>query len=149
MAEMRTILVPVDFSKHAAKALDVAVEFAKAFGAKVYLLHCYKINVGGLSPYGLVIPPNFDQEVRAAASKQLDEWREKVKAENVEAEGLISPMFPSEAIATTASDIGADLIVMGTRGLSGIKHVMLGSVAERTIRIAACPVLTVKASEGD
>ena len=56
----------------------------------------------------------------------------------------LSSMFPSEVIAKTVEEIGADLIVMGTRGLAGIKHVMLGSVAERTIRIAPCPVLTVK-----
>jgi len=52
---------------------------------------------------------------------------------------------PSEAIVMTAKEIGADLIVMGTRGLSGFKHVLLGSVAERTVRLAPCPVMTVHA----
>jgi nucleotide-binding universal stress UspA family protein len=58
-------------------------------------------------------------------------------------------MFPGMTIPATAEEIGADLIVMGTRGLTGLKHVLLGSVAERTIRVAACPVLTVKVAEQD
>ncbi len=55
----------------------------------------------------------------------------------------------AHAIVETAKKVNADLIVMGTRGLSGLKHVMLGSVAERTIRISPCPVLTVKDDSGD
>ena len=62
-------------------------------------------------------------------------------------EQTLTPMLPSEAISSAAQELGADLIVMGTRGLTGLKHVMLGSVAERTIRIAPCPVLTVKAEQ--
>jgi nucleotide-binding universal stress UspA family protein len=64
----------------------------------------------------------------------------------VKAHGHLSPASPSLAIETTVEEVGADLVVMGTRGLSGIKHVVLGSVAERTVRTCPCPVLTVKAS---
>ncbi len=145
MAGFRKILVPVDFSSHASKALETAIELAKVFKAKLHLLHCYQINVGAISPYGLVIPESFDRDIREAATRQIEKWRAKVAVEKVEVEAEVSPIFPSEAIATTAERIGADLIVMGTRGLSGIKHVLLGSVAERTVRIAPCPVLTVKA----
>jgi nucleotide-binding universal stress UspA family protein len=146
MAAFRKILVPVDFSVHSSRALQTAIDLAKAFGSKLYLLHCYQINVGAISPYGLVIPESFDRDIREAATKQLAQWREKVAAEKIEVESEVTPLFPSEAIASTAERIGADLIVMGTRGLSGIKHVMLGSVAERTVRIAPCPVLTLKAT---
>ena len=59
----------------------------------------------------------------------------------------LSPASPTLAIEALVDEVGADLIVMGTRGLSGLKHVMLGSVAERTVRTAKCPVLTVKAKE--
>jgi len=142
----RKILVPIDFSTHSSRALQTAIELAKAFGAKLYLLHCYPINVGAISPYGLVIPESFDRDIREAATKQLAQWREKVTAQDLEVESEVTPLFPSEAIASTAERVGADLIVMGTRGLSGLKHVMLGSVAERTVRIAPCPVLTLKAT---
>ena len=127
---------------------QTGIELAKKFGAKLHLLHCYQIHVGAISPYGIVIPESFDRDIREAATRQLAEWREKAAAQKLEVEAEISPSFPSEAIASTAERIGADLIVMGTRGLSGIKHVMLGSVAERTVRIAPCPVLTLKATDG-
>ncbi len=146
MAGFRKILVPVDFSTHSSRALQLGIELAKTFGAKLHLLHCYQINVGAISPYGVVIPESFDRDIREAASRQLAQWREKVTAQKLEVEAEVSPTFPSEAIASTAERIGADLIVMGTRGLSGIKHVMLGSVAERTLRTAPCPVLTLKAT---
>jgi nucleotide-binding universal stress UspA family protein len=145
MERIERILVPVDFSEHSSKALDTAIGLAKVFGAKITLLHCYQINVGGVSPYGLVIPESLDRDVRDAASGKLAEWRSKVEAAGVEADDLVTPIFPSEAICNQAEEMSADLIVMGTRGLTGVRHVLLGSVAERTIRTAPCPVLTVKA----
>lgn len=145
--QLRKILVPIDFSDHAAKALEAAMDLARRFdGATIHLLHCYPINVGGVSPYGIVIPESFDRECREAAAQQLDQWAEKAKAEGLSVECTVTSRFPSEAIALHAEDISADLIVMGTRGLTGLKHVLLGSVAERTLRIAPCPVLTIKAS---
>jgi len=147
MSRIQKILVPVDFSEHSSKALDLALDMAKAFGARIQLLHCYQINPVGVSPYGIVIPEGFDREIREAAARQVAGWAEKIVAEGVEVEQSLSSMFPSEGIAQAAEEGGADLIVMGTRGLSGFKHVMLGSVAERTIRIAPCPVLTVRAED--
>ncbi len=145
MAQIRTILVPVDFSEHSAHALDMALDVAKAFGgAKLHVLHCYQVQPVGVSPYGIVMPESFDRDIREAASRQLEAWREKAAGAGADVEVHLSSMFPSIAIAETASEVGADLIVMGTRGLSGIKHVLLGSVAERTLRTAPCPVLTVK-----
>ncbi len=87
----------------------------------------------------------WHRRIRNAASQQLQEWQKRIAPEGVEVESTLMGEFPSHAIAVTAEEMGADLIVMGTRGLSGIKHVMLGSVAERTVRIAPCPVMTVKA----
>jgi universal stress protein A len=145
MSQIRTILVPVDFSDHSSQALEMAADVAKAFGgAKLHLLHCYQIQPVGVSPYGIVLPETYDRDIREAASRQLEAWRQKAVAAGVEAEVHLSAMYPSIAISETASEIDADLIVMGTRGLSGIKHVLLGSVAERTLRTAPCPVLTVK-----
>ncbi len=144
MTVAEKILVPVDFSDHSARALEYAVDLAKEFGSSVHLLHCYQINVGGLSPYGIVIPESLDRDVREAASRQLDEWAERVRTAGIEVEVTVTPIFPSEAIANLAERIHVDLIVMGTRGLSGVKHVLLGSVAERTLRHAPCSVLTVK-----
>jgi nucleotide-binding universal stress UspA family protein len=81
--------------------------------------------------------------------QQPRERQEKIEAAGVPAEASASSGFPPQAIVEMADDIGADLIVMGTRGLTGFKHLMLGSVAERTVRSAPCPVLTVKAEEAN
>jgi nucleotide-binding universal stress UspA family protein len=145
--ELRTILVPVDFSEHSARALEVARGLARRFGSKLHLLHSYPIPASGLFPFGLVIPEAFDRDIREAADGQLSRWCDKAAADGIPVERTITPIFPSEAIAQVAEEIGADLIVMGTRGLGGVKHVVLGSVAERTVRTAPCPVLTVKASD--
>jgi universal stress protein A len=149
MKRIEKILVPVDFSEHSARALEMAIDLAKAFGAEIQLLHCYQVQPLSISPYGIVLPEGFDREVRQAAERRVDEWRGKVMLEGIEVGVRLSSRFPSLEISETASEVGADLIVMGTRGLSGIKHVLLGSVAERTLRLAPCPVLTVKASGGE
>jgi nucleotide-binding universal stress UspA family protein len=147
MLPIRNILVPIDFSEHADRALETAVSLAKAFEARVHLLHCYQIHVGGLSPYGLVIPETLERDVRDAAARRLGELRDGVTSQGVAAESTVTPRFPSDAITDHAREINADLIVMGTRGLTGLKHVLLGSVAERILRTAPCPVLTVKAGD--
>jgi nucleotide-binding universal stress UspA family protein len=147
MSRFRKILVPIDFSDHSSAALDVAIDLARTYGATLDLLHCYPIDPGAISPYGIVIPEGFDREIREAAGRELARWADKASASGVPVEQRLSAMFPAEVIARTADEIGADLVVMGTRGLSGLKHVLLGSIAERTLRLAHCPVLVVKAPE--
>jgi nucleotide-binding universal stress UspA family protein len=144
MILFRTILVPVDFSNDSAKALRHATELARRFEAKIHLLHSYPVHIGGIAPYGMVVPESFERDCRDAAAKHLDQWADKVGAEGVPVEATVTPIFACEAIVKVAREIDADLIVMGTRGLTGLKHVLLGSVAERTIRVAPCPVLTVR-----
>jgi nucleotide-binding universal stress UspA family protein len=144
---MQTILVPTDFSSHSDKALDLAKKLATLTGGKIHLLHCYQINVGGVSPYGITMPEEFNRQVRDAAAMQVDELEKNVAADGIAVEAHITPRFPSEAISDLAAELGADLIVMGTRGSTGLKHILLGSVAERTLRIAPCPVLTVKQTD--
>jgi nucleotide-binding universal stress UspA family protein len=144
---MKTLLVPTDFSDHSTRALDAAKEIARLSGGKIHLLHCYQLNVGGVSPYGVTIPDDFNQRIRDAAAAQLAEIEEAVTADGIAVEAHLTPRYPSEAIADLARELGADMIVMGTRGATGLQHILLGSVAERTLRIAPCPVLTVKAGD--
>jgi nucleotide-binding universal stress UspA family protein len=147
MSRFRKILVPIDFSDHSSAALDLAIDLARTHGGALHLLHCYPIDPGAISPYGIVLPEGFDRDVREAAGSQLGSWADKAAAANVPVEQHLSSMFPAEVIARMADELGVDLIVMGTRGLSGLKHVLLGSIAERVLRLAKCPVLTVKAPE--
>ena len=98
-----------------------------------------------LTPYHLALPMSVIEGVRDAAREQLEERREKLASAGVEADARLSEGIAAEAIVAAATDLNADLVVMGTRGHTGLKHVLLGSVAERTVRHAACPVLTLHA----
>ncbi len=139
-----TILVPVDFSDHSARALDTAIELAKEFDARLCLLHCYQMGPGTSSPYSVALSPELEREFRESALRRVRDWAEKAATHGIEATGSAKFSCPSEGIKKQADTLNADLIVMGTRGLTGLKHVFLGSVAERTIRQAPCPVLTVR-----
>lgn len=146
MLAIHRILVPVDFSEHSARALEEAIGLAKRFGAELHLLHCYQIYPAGAVgfPYDVALPESYERAVRESATARLSGWREKAIAQGIRVEQHLSVDFPSHGIVELAEKLPADLIVIGTRGLSGLKHVMLGSVAERTIRHAPCPVLAVK-----
>jgi nucleotide-binding universal stress UspA family protein len=140
------ILVPVDFSDDSQRALDVAIDLAKTFGAELHLLHCYQIHPASVSPYGIVVPETLEHDIRMAALQRLSEWREKAAARGIRVQEHITAHFPSQEIVAASERLDIDLIAMGTRGLTGLKHALLGSVAERTIRNAPCAVLTVKKS---
>ena len=143
--DIRTILLPVDFSEHSAKALDAATGLARSFGARLELLHCYPPSAAVVGHYGVVFPVDLERKVREGAIARLEEWVQKATAVGIDARGTVTAAPPVSGIAEHALETDADLIVMGTRGLSGLKHLLLGSVAERTIRAARCPVLTVHA----
>jgi nucleotide-binding universal stress UspA family protein len=96
----------------------------------------------------VAIPTAFIEEAREAAAAKLDALIRRVATEGVTATSHLSEVPAASAIVDLAEELGADLIVMGTRGHTGLKHVLLGSVAERTLRHAPCSVLTVKASHG-
>ena len=144
---LEQILVPLDFSSHSAAALEHAIDLARHFEAQIHLLHCYSTYIGAMAPYGLAVPENFERECREAAVGQVEQWAQKVRAAGLAVETSVDPAPPAEAIVGVAERIGADLIVMGSRGLTGLKHVLLGSVTERSLRAASCPVLVVK--DGD
>ncbi len=140
---IKRILVPIDFSATSAVAVEYAIEFAKAFDAEIDLLHSYQINPGAIAPYGPVLPDVLFDSLRDAASEQLEKVYDKVRAAGVTAKTHLSNNVPSYAIVDAVEELSCDLIIMGTRGRTGLKHVFLGSVAERTLRHAPCPVLTV------
>jgi nucleotide-binding universal stress UspA family protein len=143
----KRILVPVDFSAHSAAAVERAIEFAKSFDAEIDLIHSYQIQPGSITPYGTVYPENFFEDLHLAASEKLQGVCNQVRAAGVEAKMHLSHEVPSYAIVEAAKQLNSDLIVMATRGTTGLKHVLLGSVAERTVRHAPCPVLTLNHEE--
>jgi universal stress protein A len=144
---IRVILVPVDFSPDSDRALAYAADLASALGAHLHLLHAYHLPPLAAAPYGSSLPQSVWDELRDAARAELEERREKLVGRGLEAQAHLTTGMASEAIREAAAEVGADLIVMGTRGRTGLAHVLLGSVAERTLRTAPCPVLTVKEND--
>jgi nucleotide-binding universal stress UspA family protein len=147
VSRFRILLVPIDFSAHSAAALDAAIELARG-GGRVHLLHAYEVPLGSIPPYGVALPEPLLAQVRDAAARRLEKAAHRVEGAGVACQTHLVHGPPAGAISEAAAAVGADLIVIGTRGLTGFKHVLLGSVAERTIRTAPCPVLTVKAASG-
>ncbi len=148
MAQVRCILVPSDFSAPARKALAHAVEYARTFGARLVLLHvvqpsAYPMrNLASISGF-----PNLRDELRKAIDADMSELRHQVPADlNVSTE--VREGVPHDQILGAAHEHGCDLIVMSTHGHTGLKHALLGSTAERVVRLSACPVLTIRADEG-
>ena len=152
MADYRVIVVPYDFSEHARSALAEAEDLARRLGSDLHLVHVmqspiYLYSFGYAGEVAAVTPPIDMTEIREDALKALKE----VIAE-IDIPGNVEPhIFEGTNVAETlgevAVNLAADLIVMGTHGRTGLAHGFLGSVAERTLRTAPCPVLTVPAHE--
>ena len=142
--EFRRILVPVDFSETSERALDVACDLARAVDGRVELLHVCPVDPR-VYPFGWIVTEGVERDIQAAAEKALEEWRQRAADRGVDTTATVLLGIASETISSVAHDHEADLIVMGTRGRTGLEHVVLGSVAERTLRLAPCPVLTVRA----
>jgi nucleotide-binding universal stress UspA family protein len=141
------ILVPTDFSSAADQALERAAQLARLTGAELHLLHAYELpTMIGAVDVPLALPQEFFDRIREAAQIQLEERVRKLTTGGLTALGHLTQDTPSRAILDSAAKVGSDLIVMGTHGRTGMKHVLLGSVAERTVRLASCPVMTVKAT---
>lgn len=142
--KIETILVALDFSEHADAAVADARDLAKQFGASVHVVHAFQIIHPMVLPYQVEMPDAYIVESRAIATEKLNATIGSLRAEGVEAVPHITDAPAAPAIVRVAEEVGADLIVMGTRGMTGVKHLLLGSVAERTLRLAPCSVLTVK-----
>jgi len=154
MSGYRTFVVPYDFSENARAALRTAVELAEQLGADLQLVHvvqppAYGYGYGGMA--GAVTPPPVDmQEIAAGARHSLEEVAREVNGFSGRIEAhVFEGASVADAIQESAEKLGADLIVMGTHGRTGLAKVALGSVAERTLRGAPCPVLTVPDGEAE
>ena len=139
-----TVLVATDFSTSAAHATDMAIDYAKKLGSKIVLVHAYDLPMPAPTMTGAYsLPPEFMEDAAKAATARVEEAASEVAATGVACEGLAVGGPAAMAIVSEAIDRHADLIVMGTRGLTGLKHVALGSVADKVVRTAPCPVLAV------
>jgi nucleotide-binding universal stress UspA family protein len=144
MNEVSSVLVATDFSKSAQPAVDAAITIAKRFDAQLHVVHALQTPVPIVSPYEVVVPDGSFEQARGAAAASLRSVVEKISSEGLDATTHLTEVPAAAAIVRLAGELDVDLIVVGTRGNTGLKHVLLGSVAERTIRFAPCSVLAVK-----
>jgi len=148
-ARIRTILVPTDFSEGAGRALEWARTLARAFGAKIVLLHVVDLAVewtpvGGLGSIPAPVPAEFVERFTTDAQAALEAMAQGTPPGT---QRLLRKGHPREVILDVAREVGADVIVMGTHGRRGFSHLFIGSVAEHVVRHAPVPVWTVRAPE--
>jgi nucleotide-binding universal stress UspA family protein len=150
MIALKRILVATDFGEAAGVALTYSRELARQFGASLEVVHVAdNVMAGGSGADGFIVDLSDTQRnLESGALRQLDalvdeEARSMLKAKTI----LLTSNSPALAIVDYAKESQADLIVMGTHGRRGAAHLLMGSVAERVVRIAPCPVLTVRHPE--
>jgi nucleotide-binding universal stress UspA family protein len=150
MINLKSIMVATDFSEPSAVALAYGRDIARSYGAALHLLHVvedvmlrYSPEVGMTSP---VLQENLESRARRELDAQVTEDdRRTLKIVPIV---LTSPTVPG-GIVEYAKDQKIDLVIVGTHGRSGVKQLLMGSVAERVVRTAPCPVLTVRERERD
>jgi nucleotide-binding universal stress UspA family protein len=142
MTEITRILCPVDFSDCSRHAVDHAAALAQWYDARLTLLHVLEpfIVPDGPAPYVRPVAPLVD---RAALEADIAGFAGHLRDRSVPFETVIADGPAAAAITDTAAELGSDLIVIGTHGRGGFEHLLLGSVAERVLRTAGCPVLVV------
>jgi nucleotide-binding universal stress UspA family protein len=146
--QIKKLLVPVDFSANALKALDYAVEFSKQFKAQVHVVLV-------VEPITYTTPADFYAgaatqvsslilEQRRAAVDQLEQLRKRFKKKGVDIKTELRTGIAYQEIVASAKKLKADMIIHATHGRTGLSHLLMGSVAERVLRSAPCPVLTLR-----
>ena len=149
MPTFSKILVPTDFSEDSKLALSYAIELAQKFSAEIVVVHVDQplapVMVSELNP-GLDVGTmnRIAEEQRLLALRELDQTSAHLRESGVKSRGLMRVGAPFLEILHAAQTENADLIVMGTHGRTGLAHVLIGSVAERVVNKAPCPVLTVR-----
>lgn len=151
------ILVPLDGSEHSLKALNVAIQIAKKFESKLTLIHVYSVTIRPiimpepttLSPPGVPIMTPLEiskvaEAAREVGNRILGDGEEKAKAEGVQVEKILAEGHVVQEIIRAAKEGNYDLIVIGARGISRVREMLLGSVTDGVIHHVSCPVLVIK-----
>jgi nucleotide-binding universal stress UspA family protein len=150
MVTLKNILVATDFSEPSDTALTYGRELASRFGATLHVLHVAEniyVTTYGAETY-VAMGANLQKELEEAASVRLDELLvDSDHSGPVTKPIVVTSSSPAFAIVDYAGDHGIDLIVMGTHGRGALAHLLMGSVAEKVVRLAPCPVLTVRHPE--
>ena len=139
---LEKILLAVDMSDHARKAVPAAAELAKAGGGTVHVLHVRELYYP--------VPPTVVGDSPEEAQQLVDSVVEELKKTGVTAEGAVRTSTggsPASILLEQAREVGAGMVVLGSRGLSNLGGLLLGSVANKVVQLSSCPVLVVRDEE--
>lgn len=145
MLKMERILCPVDFSEFSVKAIEYACSLARHYGSKLYLEHVVQPLTAAYPYYAF--PDSVNQvfwNLNADAERQLHDLARKHLRNGIQPDFVVQNGFPVESILSLAEEKSVDLIVMGTHGRQGLDRMAVGSVTEKVLRKARCPVLAVR-----
>ena len=149
MIKLKKILYPTDFSESSLEAMKYAVSFARDYKARLVLMHVVNEQIfsEGLNLPRLAAPEALEQELVAEATRQMRTLIPADVRAGVDVEHVILRGMPFLEIIRYAKANEVDLIVIGTHGRSGMEHIIFGSTAEKVVRKAPCPVLSVKPAQ--
>ena len=149
MMKIKKILFPTDFTEGALAAMPYVADLAASYGAKLYLLHViYDMSAStGLHVPHISLNAMYE-EMQKGAEKEIGDFGAEMSVKLKDVETRVLRGVPYEEILKFARENGVDLIVMGTHGRSGLDRVIFGSTAEKVVRNAECPVLTVRSQKG-
>ncbi len=143
LLKLKTILAPTDFSKESKKALQYAIPFARQFNAGIILLYVLQPHyVAG--EFSAVDFPVLEADLQRSSGEQLTALAVKGVCGLVPVKTLVRTGSPVGEVVNAAKELKTDLIILSTHGRTGLKHVLLGGVAENVVRHAPCPVLVVR-----
>lgn len=141
---LRRILVATDFSQTAALALERAIDLARSHGSEIDLVHVMQPELPALAaPEMLAVPANYEDLLRESCQEGLDRAISRAREAGVTAAARLEVGHAAQTLTDLADQLDVDLILIGTRGNTGFKRLLLGSVAEEVVRTARRPVLTV------
>lgn len=143
MMRVERILVPIDFSDGSSEAFATGVDLAQRSGALLSLMHVAHVPMATL-PDIVLVSPDVQRGVEESIERGLEMLCRRARAAGVEADWHTTIGSTPVEICRLARDLAVDLIVIGSHGGGGLSHAILGSVAERVVRKASCPVLTVR-----
>jgi nucleotide-binding universal stress UspA family protein len=140
----RTIICPVDFSEGSESALDYAAGLARMLGNDLELVHVFQVPAVALPDGAFVASPTYLANLTSRAQQELETSRARVADDGLHVTTVLLQGMPASSIVDHADPERASMIVMGTHGKTGLRRLLLGSVAEQVVRSSRVPVLTVR-----
>lgn len=145
MQMIKTILVPIDFSDYSKNALKYAIDFAHHFKADLHLVYVIEPAVYPADfSMGQIAYPTVDEDISERAKTELTDLAKQMIGDSLRWNVIIKMGKPFFEINSTAAEIDSDIIIIATHGHTGVEHLLFGSTAEKVVRKAPCPVLTLR-----